>query len=222
MSLLQPIVDSARMERLPQRVLLLGVEGVGRSRQLAASSNLYVEVSRSPLLGQTLRALLGEKGGDDAVLAALSAAPALQGVDADRARVSVELLASLVGIQRPDFRTARLDDESRRDGATLELARWVLERAQAGVFVIAFPRLYFGYHYVTDLLGGAVLGFVLTRLVMAQPFPQPALLAFGRVQRQAPVLLSLVVFAIAYEFISLFATTRRVLGAVKDVVDALG
>jgi hypothetical protein len=84
MSLLQPIVDSARMERLPQRVLLLGVEGVGRSRQLAASSNLYVEVSRSPLLGQTLRALLGEKGGDDAVLAALSAAPALQGVDADR------------------------------------------------------------------------------------------------------------------------------------------
>jgi tetratricopeptide (TPR) repeat protein len=138
MSLLQPIVDSARMERLPQRVLLLGVEGVGRSRQLAASSNLYVEVSRSPLLGQTLRALLGEKGGDDAVLAALSAAPALQGVDADRARVSVELLASLVGIQRPDFRTARLDDESRREGATLELARWVLERAQAGVFVIAF------------------------------------------------------------------------------------
>lgn len=101
---------------------------------------------------------------------------------------------------------------------------WRLGLASAfwGVFVIAFPRLYFGYHYVTDLLGGAVLGFVLTRLVMALPFPQPALLAFGRVQRQAPVLLSLVVFAIAYEFISLFATMRRVLGAVKDVVDALG
>ena len=97
-----------------------------------------------------------------------------------------------------------------------------LASALWGALVVAFPRLYFGYHYLTDLMAGGVLGFLLTRLVMAMPWPHASLDAFGRLQRHAPVLLSLLVFAVAYEFISLFATTRRVLGAVKDVVNALG
>ncbi len=135
---LKPVIDAALSERALQRVLLAGQEGVGRSRLLAGLKGVTVAVSRGPLVSQTLRAVLGDFTDDDDALRALAAAPALQGVEPDRAAVAVELLASLLGIRRPDFRTARLDEDSRREGASLELARWLVERAQTGVFVIAF------------------------------------------------------------------------------------
>ena len=72
-------------------------------------------MSSSPVprkVAQTLRVLLGEPGDDDQVLTALAAAPAMKGLDPERAAVAVELLASLLGIRRPHFRTARLDEDS--------------------------------------------------------------------------------------------------------------
>jgi undecaprenyl-diphosphatase len=112
--------------------------------------------------------------------------------------------------------------------AALATAAWAFSRrlglvaALWAALVVCFPRLYFGFHYLTDLLAGAALGVGLTRLIMALPWPEAPLRGFARLQRHAPALLSLAVFLIAYEFITLFATTRRVLGAVKDVVHALG
>lgn len=138
MSVLQSILDTARVERLQQRVLLVGSEGTGRSRMLSQHAGVRVEVSRGSLLAQTLYALLGITGDDAALLKALAAAPALQNVDTDRAAVAVELLASLLGIRRPDFRTAKLDEDSRREGAALELARWIIDRALTNPLVIAF------------------------------------------------------------------------------------
>jgi len=135
---LQPVLDVALSERALQRVLLAGPEGVGRSRMLARLGGLTVSLSRGPLVPQTLRAMLGDFADDDEALAQLSAAPAMSGLEPDRAAVAVELLASLLGIRRPGFRTAKLDDDSRREGACLELARWLVDRAQAGVFPVAF------------------------------------------------------------------------------------
>lgn len=112
--------------------------------------------------------------------------------------------------------------------AALATAAWAFDRRLgllAGAWaalVVCFPRLYFGFHYLTDLLAGAALGVALTRLVMALPWPDSALNLHARARRHAPVLTSLLVFLVAYEFITLFATTRRVLGAVKDVAGALG
>lgn len=136
--LLKPALDAAIAERALQRVLLAGAEGLGRSRLLAGVSGLVVTVSRGAVASQTLRALLGDPPDDATALQALAAAPPLQALEPDRAAVAVELLASLLGIRRPDFRTARLDDDSRREGATLELARWVVERASASAFVVSF------------------------------------------------------------------------------------
>ncbi len=135
---LQAVLDAALSERGLQRVLLSGAEGVGRSRLLGSLGGLAVPVSRGPLVSQTLRSLLGAFDDDDGALQVLAAAPALQGLEPERAAVAVELLASLLGIRRPTFRTAKLDEDSRREGACLELARWLVERAQAGVFVVAF------------------------------------------------------------------------------------
>jgi len=112
--------------------------------------------------------------------------------------------------------------------AALATAAWAFDRrlglvaALWAALVVCFPRLYFGFHYLTDLLAGAALGIALTRLVMALPWPQAPLRLHDRVLRQAPAVFSLLVFLVAYEFITLFATTRRVLGAVKDVMHALG
>lgn len=112
--------------------------------------------------------------------------------------------------------------------AALATAAWAFSRrlglvaALWAVLVVCFPRLYFGFHYLTDLLAGAAIGVALTRLIMVLPWPEAPLRGFARLQRHAPALVSLAVVLIAYEFITLFATTRRVLGAVKDVVHALG
>ncbi|MFT3713400.1 MAG: AAA family ATPase [Archangium sp.] len=138
MSFLQSILDTARAERSQQRVLLVGSEGTGRTRLLSQFAAVRVDVGRGALLPQTLLALLGTTGDDTALLQALAAAPALQNVEPDRAAVAVELLASLLGIRRADFRTAKLDEDSRREGAALELARWIVDRALSAPLIIAF------------------------------------------------------------------------------------
>lgn len=139
---LQQSLETARSERALQRVLFSADEGMGRSHALSLLHGmpvLRVDVSRGPLVSQTLRALIGEAPDDDATWATLRTAPALAGLEPERAAVAAELLASLLGIRRADFRTARLDEDSRREGAFLELARWLTELAQQGDgLVLAF------------------------------------------------------------------------------------
>lgn len=131
------IVDAGN-QRTVQRVLLSGAEGVGRTPLLATVPGVVAHLSQGELLGQTLRALLGAVTDEAATLQALARSPALDGLEPERAAVAVELLGSLLGIRRPDGRTANFDEDGLREGASLELARWVVERAQAGTFVLAF------------------------------------------------------------------------------------
>ncbi len=137
---LQAAIGNARATRALQRVLLSAPEGMGRSFALNALDGmplLRVEVGHGRLVSQTLRALIGEAADDDATWRMLEADPLLAGLEPDRATVAAELLASLLGIRRADFRTAKLDEDSRREGAFLELARWLTERARDGL-VLAF------------------------------------------------------------------------------------
>ncbi len=134
-------VEAARTSRTVQRVLFSGAEGLGRSHTLSALTGLpilRVEVAHGRLVSQTLRALLGPTIDDDATWSAITSAAPLASLEPERAVVAAELLASLVGIRRPDFRTAKLDEDSRREGAGLELARWITERAQQDGLVLAF------------------------------------------------------------------------------------
>lgn len=137
-ALLQPLFDAARERRELTRVLFSAAEGLGRTHLLKSWGPVTrVDVSRGPLVTQTLRAFLPACDSDDAAWAALLAAPQLRGLDEERARTAAELLASLLGLRRADFRSARLDEDSRREGALLELARWVTEAARDGL-VLAF------------------------------------------------------------------------------------
>jgi predicted ATPase len=138
---LHQAVDAARAARTLQRVLFAAAEGMGRSHALGSLGGmpvLRVDVSRGRLVSQTLLALLGEANDDEATWRALRAAPQLRALETERALVAAELLASLLGIRRADFRTAKLDEDSRREGAFLELARWLTERAASDGLVLAF------------------------------------------------------------------------------------
>src|SRR6476661_3977822 len=99
-------VEAARTGRTVQRVLFSGAEGLGRSHTLSALTGmpiLRVEVAHGRLVSQTLRALLGPTLDDDATWKAITSAPPLAHLEPERAIVAAELLASLVGIRRPDF-----------------------------------------------------------------------------------------------------------------------
>ncbi len=139
---LQQSIETARSQRVLQRVLFSGAEGLGRSHALSLITGapvLRVNVSHGPLAAQTLRALIGEAPDDDATWATLCAAAPLKSLEPERAVVAAELLASLLGIRRADFRTGKLDEDSRREGAFLELARWLTESAlQHEGLVLAF------------------------------------------------------------------------------------
>ncbi|MGG5812127.1 phosphatase PAP2 family protein [Falsiroseomonas sp. CW058] len=112
--------------------------------------------------------------------------------------------------------------------AALATAAWAFSwrigvvSALWAALVVAFPRLYFGYHYLTDLLAGAAFGTVVTWAISR--IGRPRLLEdwYAALERRAPALVVLGLFLIGYEFITLFSTTRSVLGAVKDVLHALG
>ena len=112
--------------------------------------------------------------------------------------------------------------------AALATAAWAYSwrlGLTAAIWVAAvtlFPRLYFGYHYLTDLLVGAAFGATVTTLTMALPMPAALLGTLAKARRQAPALLTLGFFLVAYEFVTLFETTRRVLGAMRDVAHARG
>jgi undecaprenyl-diphosphatase len=101
---------------------------------------------------------------------------------------------------------------------------WRLGLASAfwGVFVVALPRLFFGFHYLTDLLAGGVFGVLVVLLVMRLGRPAVTPEALLWLERRAPTVLALGLFLVAFEFITLFSTTRRGIGAVRDVLHALG
>lgn len=142
--LLATAQKQASDQRAVRRVLLSGSEGVGRTHhllQLADRSPALVRIEcslgRAP--AQLLRALSATTGThDEHVWLHLQHAPALAALEPERKQLAIELLLSLLGVSRADFRTQRLDEDARREGAFLELTKWVTERARTDGLVLAF------------------------------------------------------------------------------------
>jgi undecaprenyl-diphosphatase len=90
-----------------------------------------------------------------------------------------------------------------------------------GTFVICFPRLYFGYHYLSDLVAGAALGFGVMAVVQRLPLlREPAGLARRFVERHpALAVAGLVLFG--YELITVFSTLRQARTVLRDILHAL-
>jgi undecaprenyl-diphosphatase len=85
------------------------------------------------------------------------------------------------------------------------------------IFVVSIPRVYAGYHYATDILGGAAIG-VFVGLVIVRPI-QVRLMPWMVVmeERYTPVFYAMF-FVISCQFITMFGDARRVGRALRHLL----
>lgn len=81
-----------------------------------------------------------------------------------------------------------------------------------GAFYICLPRIYYGLHYLSDIVSGAALGGIVTLAVLRMPLPAALPGRLDRLAARMPVVLMLGIFLFGWEVIELFETLRR-LGA---------
>lgn len=149
---LQELAAEARRDGRVVKALLSGAEGAGRSHAMAALVTtlradgfvaLTAALRDAPAATSLVRALApGLPDEPHALLEALVNAPRLEALEPTERRAAAELLASLVGVLEPDFGTASLDPESRREGAFAELGRWLALVAADGPLLVVIDDVH--------------------------------------------------------------------------------
>jgi len=86
------------------------------------------------------------------------------------------------------------------------------------LFVICLPRIYFGFHYPSDIIGGALIGMGIMWVALRLPLFERMRNPFNRTQLAWPKLLPAVIFLISFEAASLFEGSRRVLRDLAKLV----
>lgn len=114
------------------------------------------------------------------------------------------------------------------DTAALSIALvtgiWLASR-RLGMFALAwvavfalFPRLYGGYHYLSDLLGGALIGMACVMLVVwwRRPFARPvgATLSFSQ---DYAGLFYLLAFGLTFQIVTFFEDVRALMGLASQL-----
>lgn len=88
-------------------------------------------------------------------------------------------------------------------------------------FGVCLPRLYLGYHHLSDLVAGAAIGVSMVRFALWVPLPfgiEQALEKGARwVDARAPGLATVGLFLIAFECLTLFESSRKIANATVTV-----
>jgi undecaprenyl-diphosphatase len=107
--------------------------------------------------------------------------------------------------------------------AALVVAIWPRSRRLA-IFCAAWaaticcaPRVYFGLHYLSDTLVGAVLGATVMGFFLRVPLPAKAWGWLCRLELRRPEFVILGVYVLGWEIMEMFDTPRRLAGAVVKV-----
>ncbi len=87
---------------------------------------------------------------------------------------------------------------------------------------ICFPRLYFGFHWLSDLVAGAILGVLPVVLMMRLPLPAATWRWAEAFERRSPALATVLAAAICYEFVRSFETVRRGIKIGHDIIHTIG
>ncbi|PSJ40698.1 phosphatase PAP2 family protein [Allosphingosinicella deserti] len=81
------------------------------------------------------------------------------------------------------------------------------------LFAVALPRLYGGYHYASDLVAGAAIGLLSSRLLASAGLKQVLNLRFGDERGATAAAGEFLLFVFAFELARLFADARMLAGA---------
>lgn len=95
-----------------------------------------------------------------------------------------------------------------------------LAAAWATAFV-CFPRLYLGYHYLSDLVAGAVLGVVLMGFTQWLPLSPRITCQVHRLAERHPALGVALLVLVGYELITTFRALRQTRDALRDILHVL-
>lgn len=83
------------------------------------------------------------------------------------------------------------------------------------LFFVCVPRIYFGYHYPSDIVAGAVIGVVIMALALKGRVPKIVQTGFERLQMGAPGALQAAQFGIALQLADNFDDIRTILTSLK-------
>jgi undecaprenyl-diphosphatase len=107
--------------------------------------------------------------------------------------------------------------------AAIWMVSWRLAVVAAiwGTLLACFPRLYLGYHYLSDLLAGALLGTLAMAAVQWPPLlRRPASLARRWTERY-PAIALVMLLILGYELLSSFRSVMQMRDALRETMDAL-
>ena len=99
----------------------------------------------------------------------------------------------------------------------LAFAIWTRHRKLGAVFAIwsllgiCLPRVYFGYHYPSDILAGAILGVAIMAIALRLPMPNFMGRAQERMNAAMPGLMPALVFVVSCETAVNFNNIREIL-----------
>lgn len=95
---------------------------------------------------------------------------------------------------------------------------------KAGIFcyiytllVICFPRVYVGFHYPTDILGGAIIGVIITLLISIDKISKPLIQTVFRFSSKYTGLFYVLFFLLTYQISNLFDESLDLLHTVHRV-----
>lgn len=91
-----------------------------------------------------------------------------------------------------------------------------------GLLGVCLPRVYFGVHYLSDILVGFVLGMALAGLALRFPLRVGTWTWLRQLDARLPAMLILGLFLLGWELINLFAASRRVASGLGRAVRLIG
>jgi membrane-associated phospholipid phosphatase len=79
------------------------------------------------------------------------------------------------------------------------------------VFIVCLPRLYAGYHYATDILGGAIVGVIASLIIARLSLVEATLVSWTiRLEERYTAPFYVAFFVLSYQFATMFDDVRKI------------
>src|SRR6185312_628262 len=85
------------------------------------------------------------------------------------------------------------------------------------IFVVCIPRIFAGYHYASDIIGGAVIG-IFAAFFIARPIQSKLIPWVVVAEKKYAAIFYAIFFVLSYEFMTMFIELRRVSHALKQLL----